>query len=220
MLLRMKKALSEIPVVAYWGSDGEEDPPADPPADGGAGKTPEPEATTTPPSDDGDTFSRDYVEKLRKEAADNRKRAQAAEAELQKKADADLSDMEKMTTRAESAETANVAGSAALREERIANAVLRVAHDLNFHDPADARGALILDDIDFDDNGRPDETQIKTQLQKVAKEKPYLISTTVTGSGDGAPTGDPVTPPDEFQASVDKHKEEFEKQGFVPIPTS
>ena len=216
---------STLPTVSFYGADGEGDPPTDPPTGDGAGKTPEPDATTDPPADppadpkdDGDTFDRPYVEKLRKEAADTRKRAQAAEAKLKERDDADLSDMEKLTARIETAETTMSSQSTSLREERVVNAVLRAAHELNFHDPTDARGALILDDIDFNEAGYPDLKQVTDQLKAVAKAKPYLISTTPTGSGDGAPTGEPVTPADKFQADVDAYSKELKAQGFVEIP--
>jgi len=215
------KVWSTLPIVSFYGADGEEDPPADPPTGDPAGKTPEPDATTTPPPEDppdGDTFPRSYVEKLRKESADARKRTQAAEAKLKEKADADLSDQERLTARADTAEKAVASQTVALREERIVNAVLAAAHRLDFHDPADARGALVLDDIDFDENGYPDAKQVADQLKKVAKDKPYLISTTPTGSGDGAPTGDPAAPKDQYQKWVDEAQDELDKQGFVRIP--
>jgi hypothetical protein len=59
---------------------------------------------------------------------------------------------------------------------------------------------------------------LRDQLKKVAKAKPYLIDAPVIGSGDGGPTGDPVTPTDEHDETRKKYVEKFEREGMVRIP--
>lgn len=71
-----------------------ETPPETPPAPPG-----EPEGPNTP-----ETFDREYVEKLRRESAGYRTRAQEAEAKIKEIADRDKTEHEKAVERAEQAE--------------------------------------------------------------------------------------------------------------------
>lgn len=216
----MRYGLDPFPVVAFFGADGDADPGDVQENVTEGAEVSESSATPEPaePKSGVDAETQAYIDKLKAENKGYRQRAQKAEGELKELSDAELSQMEKLTTRNSELESGLTASQAALREAHITNAVLRAANDLKFHDADDARGQLILDDIDFDDAGMPDFKQVRDQLKKVAEKKPYLVSTSNPGSGDGGPTGDPVQPPDQFQSKVDKYKQQYEERGAVPIP--
>lgn len=158
-------------------------------------------------SDDGGTttFDQAYVDKLRKEAASRRttaksekERADALEAELTKIREAEMNDLEKATAAvdkaaktASDAEARAAAAEAQLRQTRVETAVTLAAVEANFQDPTDALSMISQDDL-VDDEGEISAKAVKKALGKLAKDKPYLLSTKKRSSGDGGPIGNPA----------------------------
>jgi hypothetical protein len=217
--MRYTLGTNPFPAIDFYGADGEEgDDPTDPPAGDGDGAG-APQASD-PPTNSGEGSSDDdeYNARLKKESAGYRKRAQAAEAKLKELDEAKLSEAEKTAAKLDELSSSNTTLNAALREERINVALLSVAYELRFKDVNDVRGQVNFDDLEIGEDGRPDMKSLRDQLKKVAKAKPYLIDAPVIGSGDGGPTGDPVTPTDEHDETRKKYVEKFEREGMVRIP--
>jgi hypothetical protein len=150
---------------AIMGGDGEEEgetpPPPPPPND--------------PPKEEQkpENFSREYVEGLRKEAADNRRKAVAAEAKLKEQDDAKLSETERLQKERDEATARAEQTEARARQRVIRSEVRVVASELGFADPSDAHRFLDDDAIELDDDGEP--KNVKALLEKLAKDKPYLL---------------------------------------------
>lgn len=166
-----------LPVM---GGDGEEEgetpPPPPPPSD-------PPKEEQKPP----ENFSREYVEGLRKEAAENRRKAATAEAKLKEQDDAKLSETERLQKERDEARTKAEQIEARARQRVIRSEVRVVASELGFADPSDAHRFLDDDAIELDDDGEP--KNVKALLEKLAKDKSYLLKTEGAGSA-----GPPRTP--------------------------
>lgn len=154
--------------IPIMGGDGEDD--------GDPHPTPAPPAPADPPKEEQkppENFSREYVEQLRKEAAENRKKAATAEAKLKEQDDAKLSETERLQKERDEfkakAEQAEEHSRATLVE-----ADIRVlASTMKFADLDDPLGAIKLDSVEFDANGKP--TNVKKLLEELAKAKPHWI---------------------------------------------
>lgn len=157
-----------IPIMGGDG-EGDGDPPPPPPPPGDKKDDPPP----PPPS--GENFSREYVEGLRKEAAENRKKAAAAETKLQEHENAKLSETERLQKERDEATAKAEQTEAKARQRVIRSEVRVVASELGFADPSDAHRFLDDDAIELDDDGEP--KNVKALLEKLAKDKPYLLKT-------------------------------------------
>lgn len=163
-----------------WPQIGAEDPP-NPPGDG-----PDPDAggdgdQDPPGTDDLADAGKRALDAMkaerataRKEARDQKRRADAAEAEVVKLKGAgapappgDQSDPEKIRQEAERNATAKANG-------RVLRAEIRAAAAGRLHDPADALAHLDLDDFDVDDDGSVDTKAIVEAIDDLIKSKPYL----------------------------------------------
>lgn len=201
------------------GEGGEEDPQAG--ADGGGGSEPQ-------------TYSQEYVDKLRKEAAGHRVKGNEKDeriADLEKTVSelkkAEMDDIDRLRTENEEkdAEIAalkevNATTASNLRTERIHNAVMQAAADWN--DPSDALSMVSQDDI-IDDEGNVDHKAIKSQLKKVTDKKPYLLKQGGgAGSGDGGAGGSAPDPEDEnsFEARKARHMKKFQEESGRVIVNS
>ena len=165
--------------------------------------------------DDGDTFSRSYVEKLRQEAAANRKKAKDAEAKLQKQDRAKLDAKERAELEKADAQKERDDALAELRAAKLESALLAEAGKKNFHDAADVIGLIKVTDLDVGEDGLPLPESIKKAVADLAKNKPHLIKTKSSGSGDGGSHGKGAVNQNEVQTKVTK---EFQDKGMVPIP--
>lgn len=184
--------------VELFGSDGEEDDSDDPQV--GAKDDVVDESTE-------ETFSADYVSKLRKESASKRIAAKDAtdelakvQAELAAIQKAEMSDIDQMRTELETAQTAlesateaSTVTAANLKTERIRNAVTMAAISAGFVDPSDALSMISQDDL-VTDEGIIDDKAVEKNLKALAKKKPHLLKSHNRGSGDGAGSGQPVAP--------------------------
>lgn len=127
--------------------------------------------------DDGDTT--DWKAQSRK--WERQAKANAAKA---KKLDdieaANKTEAEKLATaRDEALKKAQAATDRAVKAE-----VKSVARDLKFRDPADALRLVDLSEL-ADDDGEVDDAAVTKALKKIARDKPYLISSGTSGPSGG-----------------------------------
>jgi len=174
------------------------------------------------------TFDASYVEKLRKESASYRTRAKEeadkatqAQTELDKIRKAEMSELEAAKTDLETASTEQEelakdleSSRAALHSERISNAVILEATKRGFHDPVDALSMVKTDTL-LDDEGAVKTKAVAGALDKLAKDKPYLVGK-ATGSGDGGPKGAGVDT-DSPEAKRQQYENYFKGQGRIPV---
>ena len=205
----------ELPAIHLFGADGEEDESDDSQEDADADDDSKTE----------DKYSQEYVEGLRKEAADRRikgkeaaeklKAAEAKLAEIEKAQMSDLDatkkDLEEAATRAEEAEKIAMQASSQLKTERIQNAVTLAAIDAGFEDPTDALSMISQDDL-VDDEGNIASKSVKAQLKKLAEKKPYLLKKHRPGSGDGGGNKVPGDP-DTFEGKTEGYLKDFTETG-------
>jgi hypothetical protein len=166
-----------------------------------------------------ETFDRAYVEKIRREAADARKRAQTAEAKIREREDSEKSELEKAQAAAKSAADRAEALEAKLRKLNVRTTIEREARKLGFVDEDVAYRLVDTDDLDLDDDGVP--TNATELLEEILKKRPYLKA-----SGDdeergerGKKNGVPSTPknkggkPTTREEDIEKTKEEMRASG-------
>ena len=194
--------------IELFGSDGEDDSSDDPQVG----------ANDDADDDSGEeTFSAEYVKKLRDENASRRvagkdsatelAKVQAELAAIQK---AEMSDMEKLrtdldtaTSALESATEVSTISAANLKTERIRNAVTMAAIKAEFVDPSDALSMISQDDL-VNDEGTIDDKAVERNIKALAKKKPHLLKSANRGSGDGGGGGNAPTP-DTHEARVAAH---------------
>lgn len=138
-------------------------------------------AQAAAPGDGGaKTYDEKYVKELRAEAADNRRKLQAAEAKLKEASDKDLSETERLTKAAKEADEKATAAELKSRTRLARAEVLAAAAKANIVDP-DAAYKLISDQIEFDDEGEP--KGVDKLIEQLAKDKPYLLKQDAQGGG-------------------------------------
>lgn len=225
------RALYAFDSLMVWGDGEENDASGTSDSQAGSGDGSSDDGDGADSSDDGKerTFDAVYVKKLRAEAAEARVKAKEANAELassqaklREREQADMTDVEKMRSDLELAQTALAtatterdSAASSLRDERINSAVIVKATSLGFNDPSDALSMIDVSEL-TDDEGAVKPKAVTGALEKLAKQKPYLVGSG-KGSGDGGPLG--KTPPDPkspeaMRAGYAKH---FKKQGRIPI---
>lgn len=135
-------------------------------------------ATPSGGQDSPETFDRDYVEKLRREAAGYRTQLKDAQDRLKSFEDADLSERQKLQKQLDDLKKQQEAANDALRQERARLAIVKAAarHGL----PASLAERLV--DVEYDDEGNPKD--VDAAVKKLAAEYPQLVA----GSGGGSPT--------------------------------
>lgn len=172
------------------------------------------------------TFSQDYVDELRSEAAGNRvkakenadelKKLQAKVTDIEKGEMDDLerakSELEEAAVKMAELETETVSARAEAKTLKVEHAVMLAAIGADFRDPADALSMISQDDL-IDEEGKLSNKKITARLTAIAEAKPYLIKPTGTGSGDGAPKGTPPMDDESFTARVERHRKEMIESG-------
>lgn len=166
--------------------------------------------TSTPES-----FSREYVEKLRRENADYRTKYQAAESKLTEQERAKMDAKDRAELERDEAKKSAEKLQNDLRMERIRNAVILEASDKNFHDTEDAVRLIDLTDIKVNDDGSADKRSVKAAVEALAKEKKHLVKGSNPGSGDGGSRGNGVSPAD----VAAKTSQELQGKGYVQVPS-
>lgn len=146
-----------------------------------------PNPAVEPPTEKGksepETFSREYVETLRRENKAYRLAEEKNQREKMTEVERAAKERDEYRQRAEAAETR-------LQREMVANQVRSVAMGLNFHsadDAVDALGDLSV----FYKDGEVDTKTVRSLVEKLVQDKPYLVRSATPGSGDGGGT----TPP-------------------------
>jgi hypothetical protein len=185
---------------AIMGGDGEEEsetPPPPPPSDPPKEEQKQPE-----------NFSREYVEGLRKEAAENRKKAAAAEAKLKEQDDAKLSETERLQKERDEFKAKSEQAEARARATLVEADIRVLASTMKFADLDDPLGAIKLESVEFDANGKP--TNVKKLLEDLAKAKPHWIKAEGGGSAGvpGTPRSNGHTPTHEERVNeIEKRME-------------
>lgn len=179
----------------------EPEPTQTPPEGGSTGGAPEGQGAGGQPAP-GASFTQEQVneivrKRLEREAAKfaDYDAHKAAAEELKKLRQAQLSDQERSAARATELEQklADAQSSETQLRMTIAERLIRaevasVARDLEFADPDDAWRLADLAEVKADDELNVDRALVKKALEKLAKDKPYLLK-----AGGGAPR--PGTPP-------------------------
>ncbi len=133
---------------------------------------------------DDDRAARRAADKAAKDASTELERLRA---ELKKRDDADLSEIEKLRKQVAEAESQRQTIDQARKAERTQHTIEREAGQMRFADPADAVRLIDQTRIDFDASGNP--TNVKALLAELVKAKPYLSARPGTGSGEGGARG-------------------------------
>lgn len=188
--------------LAIRGGDGSEGEGENPPANGsGSNNPPNPKPDE---KDDESKYSeqaRLTIQKLRgelKEAKSGGKEVETLKAKLKEIEDAQLSESEKLKKDNEELKASVTAAEQKSRDRVIRSEVRVIASELGFADPSDAIAFIDTSAIEFDEDGEP--KGIKALLEKLAKDKAYLLKTT-TGT-----TGVPGTPRPNGQAQTRDEK--------------
>lgn len=157
-------AVAEVPVAD-----------ATPPQEG----TPEPaqEAVTTPQDTPAEQPQVDdsEIKRLRKEAAQYRTELRKAEAELQARKEAEMSEAERLAKRAEDAEKAAQAAADRIKAANLKAAVVQAATDAGIS--PDLAAPLVKDSVEFDEDGEP--TNVTDLLKGLAESHPELVKRTL-----------------------------------------
>lgn len=154
-----------LPVLA--GGDDGDDPPADPPEG-------EP---------DGEPAGGDDAAKLKREAAEYRRKLRAAEAEVAALKQATMSDSERLEARAKAAEERAAGLVASVQTVNLKATVQRLAKDFGIVDPSLAARLVERDKVSFsDDTHEPEAESVKSALKVAVEEYPSL---TRAGDSDG-----------------------------------
>lgn len=187
--------------------------------DGGEGQDP-PTPAPEPTQDSGSTeqtFSKEYVEGLRQEAAKWRTELRSTQEKLTEYEKAQMSDLEKAQTAAQEAQARADELAADLHRERFDRAVVSAATRASLADPEDAIRLIDQSEVTVDDNGAPNRQSLDAAITRLTKDKPYLLSTTsATGSGDGGSRGTGSSPSDDDR--LKRIAAQIEMRGGVPRP--
>lgn len=220
-VIETRRGIRGVLVSGLWmplpvmGGDGEQDPPPGDPPPG------DPPPASDPPGDQ-QTFSREYVQGLRQEAAGHRTkskdletRLETAEKRLKEIDDQNLSETEKLKKErdeaAAKAETAEKNAAAKL----LRAAVIVTAAELKFHDPEDALRHLDQGAIEYDANGDP--KNVKKLLEDLVKNKAYLVKSDSDGGAGPNATPNGARRPTHEQAVANTKKELHESGRYTSL---
>jgi DNA repair exonuclease SbcCD ATPase subunit len=143
-------------------------------------KTDVPEEGQTPTSDAQDAaenFDREYVTKLRSEAAKYRQQLKEAKDKLTALEQAEMSEKEKLQARLDAEAKARETAETAMRQERARLAVTRAALKAGI----DPELAEKLVEVEYDDAGQP--VAVEKALAGLVKKYPHLVA-----GDNGSPT--------------------------------
>lgn len=147
----------------------------------------EDQESDTPPPPEGEPSK---VKKANQEAQNLRKRLREAERKLEEADRAKLTEQERVAQDLARAQEAASTSSAALRKERVSNAVMRAATRLDL-DPELADQLVRPESVEFDDEGQP--SNVEDHLTELVKRWPHLKKTAVESPAKPAPGG-PTNP--------------------------
>lgn len=152
-----------------------------------------PPATTTSPKIE-DVLAelektRAALKDANKESAERRKKLEAFEADEKKRTEASLSETEKAAKQANELKAQLDAAMSELNETRIMSAIEREAGRLNFADVSDAAKLIDRSVITLDGKA---VNGVKEALEKIAKDKPYLLKGATTAAGSVGSPNKPI----------------------------
>lgn len=139
------------------------------------------EAQTQEQEAQGQQFDIEYVRKLRAEAAEYRKKLRELEGKLKADEEAKLSQAEKLQKQLAEKEREKSDLERQYQESNLRYEVMLAASKLGIVDPEAAWRLLDAAEIEYDDQGRPQ--QVEKALQTLISKKPYL-----TGGGSSGTT--------------------------------
>jgi hypothetical protein len=198
----------------------QQDPSTEPDA---LGAEPDTQPDPTPEVTEPKVFDEKYVQDLRSESAKYRRRAQEAEAKVKEHDEAQMSELEKAQTQATESQKEIEGLRNLLSAERTRNAVTLEATNMKFQDPADALAMIDVSELNIDDEtGKPTTKSVQGALNRLVKDKPYLVgqvSEPDPGTADGGATG---TAGDltRDQKIAQYEKDLQERYGSVPMPSA
>lgn len=169
------------------GADGEPNTPAT--GAGGAGDS----GSGNGGDDKPETVSKADFDRVKTHLAEADRKREEAEKRLKEIDDKDKSELEKVTERTQELEKALQERDSVLAELRLENAFLTV-NGVRWHD---SKAALLLAQREgyldgvADDKGKVDQGKLKAALDKLAKEKAYLVNKD-DGAGAPPPSGTPA----------------------------
>jgi hypothetical protein len=149
---------------------------------------PPPAPTDPPPGQAPKVFDEAYVQTLRSESADYRTKLRAAEEKLTKLENAQLSETERAKKEATDAQTKAQQLEKDLKDSRVRAEIAVQAPGLKIVDADAAHKLLDGGAIQFDDQGKP--TNVKTLLEVLVKDKPFLIQQAGTTTPPNNPARD------------------------------
>lgn len=138
------------------------------------GRVPETKATT---------FDEGYVKKLRAEAAESRTKVRELTDRLQTIEDAEKTELEKATSRAEVAEKTAVEAAARANEAVLRAAVVQEATKQKAVDPEAVLAMIDRDAVTLADTG--EVSGLEQEVTRLLEDKPYLLAATPGPSGGG-----------------------------------
>lgn len=167
--------------------------PASPQA--GDPAAPQPQAgdtTPEPQAGDGETISLEAAKKLRSEAAALRARLKKFEDEEKARADAQLSEQERLKKQLAETQSQHDTMQRQYQERIVRYEVQSVAASLGIIDVDAAAKLIDWSELEYDDDGNPKNA--KAVLEKLLKDKPYLAGKAPTQQQQGNPRIPPMNP--------------------------
>lgn len=135
---------------------------------------------TTDVKDDG------ALKAARKEAAEYRKRAAAAETKLKELDDAGKTEVERLTSRVQELEGSTGTADQTIRSLRLQLAVVNTAAEVGVRDTETALALIDKDQIKWDDDGNVDTRTVTKALADLVARKPFLAGGRSIDAGAGA----------------------------------
>ncbi len=139
------------------------------------------EAQTQEQEAQGQQFDIEYVRKLRAEAAEYRKKLRELEGKLKADEEAKLSQTDKLQKQLADKEREKSELERRYQESTLRYEVMLAASKLGIVDPEAAWRLLDAAEIEYDDQGQPQ--QVEKMLQTLISKKPYLVA---SGGSSGA----------------------------------
>jgi len=134
--------------------------------------------------------TRKALSKANRESAQRRKKLEEFESQEKERAEAELSEMEKLQRQIQQLNAEKELTQKQANEILVKSAVIAQAAALNFNDPEDA--FALVDKSQFElDGGKV--SGVKEALEELAKSKPYMLQTTRKPVGTVTNPGDNVT---------------------------
>ncbi|MEM4406545.1 MAG: hypothetical protein QXS68_05815 [Candidatus Methanomethylicaceae archaeon] len=133
-----------------------------------------------------ENFDIEYVRKLRAEAAEYRRRLRELESRVKAEEESKLTEQEKLQKRLAELEKAQADWERERQEILLQRYVENAAVRLGIIDPEAAWKLLDLKEVEFDEEGKPEN--VEALLRSLIQKKPYLANALArsAGAGNGA----------------------------------